>query len=265
MGKKTRQPGVKRYLIAGTAIMGLLLLLVWLGSVFIPCNHIQVVGAEQADEADIRGMARVDTTQALYDIDPAIIEDRVRRHPWVIKTSVTRLPTGALRIRIWERTPVALLLDGQGRPRVYADAEGYVMPPAGAAFDVPLLRGADVIPGPAEPFRNATVRDLLAALGGAGEEVQAVISEFNLDGEGELRLRTAPVHRQGSLTVRMGRLGFAEKLERLALFWRQAVLTQPDKLFSLVDLRFDGQVVTNEKLLTSTDSQPAADPGERSR
>jgi cell division protein FtsQ len=171
----------------------------------------------------------------------------VQRHPWVASASASRLPTGTLSIDIRERMPVVLVLDAQGRPDYFLDRDGFAMPLVkGAVYDVPLLRGFREKSHPVQPVQDAAVRDLLTALAETDTATDALISELDIQPSGEVELRTTPVAGRGSVPVSLGRKDFANRLARLHTFWHRAVLTQPEKTFTLIDLRYNGQVVTRE-------------------
>jgi len=208
---------------------------------------IDVSGNVQSEPDELIAAARVDTGVALFDIDPALIADRVKRHPWVRTADVTRLPPGTLSIKVRERDPVVLVIDANGIPSDYLDAEGYRMPVTDhSSFDLPLLVGAELPPNPTQPIESPAVADLLAAVGEIGPKTDVLISSFVVDASGQIALRTEPIHGQGSIVVRLGRRDFDRKLRELRAFWDQAVVTRPDTKYEWIDLRFDSQIVTRE-------------------
>ena len=212
----------------------------------LPVERIALRGLHHADSTALIDLAQVDTGMVLFDVDPALVADRVRRHPWVRTASATRYPSGTLRITVQERVPVMLVMDRRGRPAHYLDRAGFAMPlAAGAVYDLPLLRGLRERYHPVRRLQDERVRDLLALFATLDAETDALVSELELKRSG-VHLYTTPVGGRGSLEVQLGRAGFAEKLKRLRAFWHQAVLPQPDKRFHVIDLRFDGQIVTRE-------------------
>jgi cell division protein FtsQ len=228
-------------LAAVTGVLG------WFWVTTLPCRQITVTGTHHAAPDALLDLARVDTGMVLFDVDPGAVEARLQRHPWVQAAHVTRLPTGTLSIRIEERTPVALALDGAGAPARYLDRAGFAMPlAAGVLYDVPLVRGLGAPPA-GKPLDHATALALLAALATIDAETDALLSELEVRPSGEAWLYTAPSGPYGSIPVRLGRGPFADQFTRLKAFWHQGVLTRPDRRFTLVDLRFDSQVVTHEE------------------
>lgn len=229
---------------AGAGILG------WQYKNDLRVAQIDVDGYRQASRAALVELARVDSGAALYDLDPALIADRVQRHPWVRAAEATRLPTGTLSIRVTERTPVALALGEDGRVSHYLDATGHQMPlPDSAAAlarvarDVPLVRGALPDYHPVRPVEDEAVLALLDELRRAD---YALASEFEVEPSGSIALYTTPTDARGSVRVELGREDFRARLALLETFWQQAVLTQPQTRFQRIDLRFNGQVITNE-------------------
>ena len=255
MARKAKQQHPHRLVRRALGVLGLgavvaLGALGWQWQASVPVRAVEVRGAVHADSTEILGLAAVPDSSLLFALDPALIEDRVRRHPWVAEASVTRWLTGTLGISVTERVPVALALDAAGRPAFYFDAAGFRMPvesaAAGrsAAFDVPLLHGFGPYQ-PTMPVDDASVLDLLAALAALDDATDALVSSVERT-PGGFVLLTAPAPGSGAIPVALGRGGFAEKLARLRPFWDQAVLPRPDTPIRRIDLRFNGQIVTEE-------------------
>jgi len=250
VAKKGNIQGIMRGLLAGVAVLGLALLglLGWRWMAALPLERVAFAHVQHADTTALLELAQVDTIEAMLDVDPALVADRVQRHPWVASASASRLPTGTLSIDVYERMPVALVLDARGRPDYFLDRDGFAMPLVeGAVYDVPLLRGFREKYHPVQPVQDAAVRELLEALANADDATDALISELDIQPSGEIVLRTTPVAGRGSLPVSLGREAFADRLARLRMFWHRAVLAQPEKTFTLIDLRYNGQVVTREE------------------
>lgn len=243
----------KRRRVLRLLLMGLPVLIMcggaWLWLKNVPVTQIEVKGARYADPDALRHLAAVDAGTALFKLNPMLIADRVMRHPWVRTASVARWPTGTLQITIEERVPVVLQMDAAGRPVRYLDVEGYGMPlGSGQAVDVPLLYGVQGPAHPMRPLEDEQVRALLTALSQLGISERALISEIVRTPEGTFWLYTISAAGQHSIPVRLGNADFARQLRRLFAFWQQAVLTQPNKTFSLIDLRFANQIVVREQV-----------------
>ena len=236
----------RRLALAGTlALVAALGVLGWQWLADVSLERVYVVGAQRADTAEVKTLAGVLPDTALYAIEPALVADRVRRHPWVKAASVMRLPTGALRISISERTPAALAMDGDGRPAFYLDDRGYCMPLAEDAANVPLLYGlGEDEYRPVQPLAHRTVREALAALASTG--IHDRVSELTVRADSSIQLYTQAAGPHAPIAVRLGHGPFPEQLRTLRAFWNQAIEAQPNTQFSQIDLRFDGQVITRE-------------------
>ncbi|MDX1545458.1 MAG: cell division protein FtsQ/DivIB, partial [Rhodothermales bacterium] len=98
---------------------------------------------------------------------------------------------------------------------------------------------------PVTPTEDPVLRALLAALGGLDPATDALVATLTWR-QGEVWLTTPPAGARPPVSVRLGRDDFAGRLRRLRLFWDRAVLTRPEQDFALIDLRFAGQIVTQE-------------------
>lgn len=243
----THHPLTRRLGMAGALVLVVLIGVLgrrWQATVRVAA--LRVVGAEHAAPGALRTLTRVDTGAVLYDVEPALVADRVRRHPWVEDASVMRLPTGTLRIDVEERTPAALAMTSDGTPAFYVDRQGFCMPlPDSASYDVPLLYGIADLYTPTQPVAHGPVRRVLAAL--AASKARDLVAELVAQPDSSIRLHTRPTDRRDAIPVRLGHDRFSQRLDYLLTFWAQAVRPRPDTHFSLIDLRFDSQIVTKEE------------------
>jgi hypothetical protein len=118
-----------------------------------------------------------------------------------------------------------------------------------AVFDVPLLSGLTETMHPTRPIEQEAVRELLQDLRGLAPEVDALVSSFEIDEGGGMRMHTSPKPGRGSIQVRLGWGAYDVKLSKLHAFWHQAVLPHQDVDFESIDLRFDSQIITREVAL----------------
>jgi cell division protein FtsQ len=216
----------------------------WYWQATLQCRAIVVANAVHAAQDEIRDLSGVETGQLLYAIDPAVIRDRVRRHPWVEDASIHRVPTGRLTIEVYERHPRMLVVGKNNHPTYYLDHEGYQMPVVhDSIHNVPLLRGWHVPYEPAEAVQDSTIRTLLQALEQTPAAEQ-LISEIIVQQE-HVSAQTIASPDGRSIAVRIGRGNYEDKLTRLAAFWEQAV-NRYDRQYRQIDLRFADQVVVRE-------------------
>src|SRR5690554_4721872 len=108
---RTGPSGLRRALaVLGLAAVVALGVVGWRWQASLPVRAVDVHGHVHADSTELLGLAAVPDSAMLFSLDPAILADRVRRHPWVAEARVTRWMTGTLGIRVSERVPVALVL-----------------------------------------------------------------------------------------------------------------------------------------------------------
>ncbi len=196
-------------------------------------------------------MMRVDSSHLFFDIDPVMVEDRLRRHPWVKEARVQRYPNATLQVDVEERVPALLALDDDGVPVRYLDADGFQMPfVKGAIYDVPLLHGLDEPFEATRPITHRALQKLLQDMQRVPPEVDALVSAFEIEDSGEISLHTTPKPGRGSIDVLLGRDQFVDKLSKLYAFWHEAVLEKEDVDFASIDLRFDSQIITKEVRLS---------------
>ena len=218
----------------------------WLEEVTL--QEVLISGAVNVTEAEVRRIIQVEEGDVMYDISQVLLEDRLVRHPWVQSASVSRLPSGQLRIELVERIPVAILIGADGRGKYFADRVGHRMPRTGRiSYDVPLISGNIERYHPMRRIEKKATLALLAALPELPRETDALISEFVwIESGWELRLAGSGNH--ASIPVWLGEDDFASKFKNLRLFWEKEVLRHQNKRFELIDLRFDSQVVVKEHL-----------------
>jgi len=233
--------GIAILLVLAGGFMG------WRWLMQVTLEHIEIRGTMNATCEEILRLAAVDTGAVLYRMDTVEIEDRILAHPWIENALVSRLPTGTMIVDVKEREPVLQVLDDGGRPDFYLDRYGFQMPRTDSSFyDVPLLSGYSETYHTLKRTENTVIRELLEALDETPEASVRIISEVTLI-SGEVWLRLVPSGNHGATPVRMGDTEFGPRLLRLAAFWEQAMLTRQDRIFELIDLRFNSQIVAREK------------------
>lgn len=211
----------------------------------IDLNEVRVTGNVVTPTDDLLQLARVDSVEKVFEVDPTIVVDRIVRHPWVRSSKVSRLLSGRLTIKIEEREPVVLATDNRGVPSFYIDSEGYMSPAANeAVFDVPVLYGVASRYHAVKPIDEESLLRLLATMDRQGKMLSDLISEFSVDDDGTITMYTSPALSQTSIPVVLGRDKFAEKFRNLYAFWQQVVEEDGRGKIRKIDLRFDSQIIT---------------------
>lgn len=213
----------------------------------VTLQEIRIRGVVNVQDAEVLDLLRVDTGAVMFDLNAVMLEDRVVRHPWIRQADVARLPSGVLDIRVEERTPVALLMTSEGRMDYWVDAEGWRLPVTDRArYDVPLIFAVQEAWHPMRPIEHEPTRMLVRDLAEASVRLDALVSEFVWEQDGwVVHLTPAPPH--GSIPVVLGRDRFTDRFDMLLAFWDQQVLQHANKIYDRVDLRFDSQVVVEER------------------
>ena len=109
-------------------------------------HHIDVAGAQRAEEWELRTLAEVKMGTHLFDLPLDEVQARVARHPWVNQVTVRRSFPDRLVVEVHERKAVALLAAGAF---YYVDEEGipFKKVKSGEDMDFPILTGFDVPDG----------------------------------------------------------------------------------------------------------------------
>src|SRR5262249_56142992 len=89
----------------------------------------EVGGGEKVGGAEIVAMAGLRHGMNMWSIDPAAIESKIARHPWVRRVLVRRELPRRVVIEVEERTPKAIVAM---RKLYYVDADGVIFKQVGA-------------------------------------------------------------------------------------------------------------------------------------
>jgi cell division protein FtsQ len=221
-----------------------------------PVARLAVTGAHHAHPDSLRALARLDTGLTMGAVEPLLVADRVRQHPWVADVGVTRRPGGVVALAVTERTPAALALDPEGRPAAYLDRDGFALPlPDTLDADVPVVRPAVPLRAGALPrTRPAVGPAVTAALRALHRQpaAHALAAELLARPDSTVRLVTRPAPgTRAALVVRLGRDGpgadaYRAKLRRLDAFWQQVLAPRAAAPPAIreIDLRFDDHILT---------------------
>ena len=132
--------GLLAVAVAGTAVW-----IVWF-STLLAFDEIKVVGVSEIGQAEGNSQVVAATTIAdgtpLLSVDTDAVSDRVAQLPWVESVEVYRSWPRTIVVEVRERTPVAVVEDGDARTGV--DASGVLFdPPGGLWITDPVIRGEE--------------------------------------------------------------------------------------------------------------------------
>lgn len=234
----------------GGSFFALLLLVAIVGGIslgwyFNRMAHIKsiVVGGNYFTETG----AILDQAAIPVDVSPDSVSfleaiKRIETLPYIKEAMMSKRPSGRLEVRVVERQPIGLLINGSSRR--YFDEDGIVLPVLmGKTIDVPLVYGIGIraIADTLESTAFTEVRDFL--LIARNDPVAAsTLSEIAWSPEeGIVALST-----ENGIRIVFGSLNLAEGIRNWNLFYTQVIAIRGASEFSSIDLRFNGQIVTKE-------------------
>ena len=202
-------------------------------------SKVEVRGGHFLSEGEVRELLGPAVGENILGLDIEALKARLRASPWVADATVSRTLPDTLKVAITERVPLALaeidrlyLMDGDGG---LIDIYG----PRTAAFDLPIVRGLQGLPGDARRDRAERAGALLRDLGDLAAEISEVYVRENGDlkvilrGPGETLLLGAPPCRPRFLAFLGLRRELAEKApgtEYYDLRFRGRIFARPAEL-----------------------------------
>ncbi len=203
---------------------------------YFAVREIQVRGGEKVGGSEIVAMAGLKHGMNMWKIEPAAIETKVAKHPWVRRVLVHREFPRRVVIDVEERAPKAMVALGR---LYYVDGDGMVFKEVGSgeSVDFPLLTGfrAEDLSG-AKPANRKRIQDAVR-LGELMAKDSHTLSEIHFDAPDRLVVYTTTY----PIAFHMGWGEWDDKLKRL-----DRVLTlwkgNENRLASL-DVSFRDQVV----------------------
>jgi cell division protein FtsQ len=107
---------------------------------YFSVREIQLRGSEKLGGSEIIALAGLQHGMNIWDVDPAVIENKVAKHPWVRRVLVRREFPHKVIVEVDERVPKAIVTM---RALYYVDADGVVFKEVGEGENVnfPMLTG----------------------------------------------------------------------------------------------------------------------------
>lgn len=203
---------------------------------YFSVREIQVRGGDKVSGNEIVAVAGLQQGMNIWRVDPAAIESKIAKHPWVKRVLVRREFPRRIVIDVEERVPKAIVAL---RKLYYVDGDGVLFKEVGAGESVqfPLLTGLrseELIES--SPATRNRIREALR-LGDLMEQRSHLLSEIHFDGPDRVSVYTT----RFPVALRLGWgdwEGKLERMERLLSLWRG----NEERLVSL-DLSFRDQVV----------------------
>lgn len=229
------------WIAASILVVGLAVLAGLYWSKTTTVRALSFEGTHFVEKETLKSSVRVPMGVNPDSLDFMAIINQAEKIPYVKKADVNVEPGGNLRIDITERQPVALLSDGDQKR--YIDIDGVVLPIVlGKAVDVPILYGFRI--GESDTLQGdkfLAVQEFLQALEKRTVS-DATISEIAWTREeGVVALTT-----ENGVKLLFGKENFDTKLRNWEAFFGQVIKTKGIHAMRQVDLRFRGQIVTQE-------------------
>jgi len=177
---------------------------------YFSVREIQVRAGEKVSGNEIVTIAGLSKGMNIWNIDPAGIEQRIAKHPWVRRVLVRREFPHRITIDVEERTPRAIVAI---RKLYYIDGDGVLFKEvqAGDKMNFPMLTGlsTEQLATP-DPTLRQRIQEALR-LGELMAQRSHVLSEIHFDQLGQLVVYTA----HQPMALRMGWGDWDDKLARL--------------------------------------------------
>ena len=203
---------------------------------YFSVREIQVRGGNKVSGNEIVTIAGLSKGMNIWKIDPAGIEQKIAKHPWVRRVLLHREFPGRISIDVEERTPRAIVAIGK---LYYVDADGVIFTEvkAGDKMNYPMLTGLSAEQlSASDPQLRRRIQEAMR-LGELMAQRSHALSEIHFDRGDQLIVYTA----QRAMALRMGWGDWEDKLarvERLLELWKG----NEARLASL-DVSFRDQIV----------------------
>lgn len=139
-------------------------------------TRIEVVGNSHVSTARVRALAAVPAGSTLIRFPAAAVAGRIEADPWVASVSVSRVFPNGMRIRVTERTPIALV---QAGPNLWlADGTGMIIarPTTETSATLPVVRDVPGLdPKAGRPTSSEALLNALKVLAGIDHSLAASV------------------------------------------------------------------------------------------
>jgi len=206
-------------------------------------SEVRFTGHYFTDKQDLSATFEAPIGQHPDSVSYVHVIEAVSTLPYVMNAGIHVDARGRMNIRIQERKPLGMLIDG-GK-RVYVDENGVKLPVIlEKSVNVPLIHGFPVDSGAGfmDGKEFEAVRDFLVAAK-ENEFGWITISEVTYNpGEGVVALSY-----ENGVKLLFGNDGFDEKLRHWEAFYSEIVRKKGIEQFDSVDLRYRNQIVTRKR------------------
>ncbi len=198
-------------------------------------RHIGISGQNRIPEDRILSRLDLPRDINLFDVDLQAVSGSVLTHPWIERVTVRRTYPSTINIRVWERTPAAILTRHNGSSTMMVDAEGVVLGAQEAsAGALPRFTGL--------PFAGLVAGDRVD-----GKRVRQGLQVAKAWGNPDVLVDLGDAHDPlllaDGMRIRLGNNGgYDWRLDRLSGL-REELRGIAGKQGAEVDLRYDDKVI----------------------
>ncbi|MDZ7331327.1 MAG: FtsQ-type POTRA domain-containing protein [candidate division KSB1 bacterium] len=228
----------------------LMVTLIWFyhNQVFV-LQAVKIQGNRFVSKEEIFELAGVEFHQDLVKIKTKAIEDRIRTHGLIEDVSVSRFYPSTLRIKVKERSLVAVIA---GSAISAVDANGTILSqfPPEAVYDLPAITGFRFITDslgsrvPEHPERVYLAISLLKQLRSLDLVIYHELSELHYSDDNGFVLYL----RHTNSPVILGTGNFSEKLYYLSKIYYHLMEKNELATAKVIDIRFKDQVVVRNQI-----------------
>jgi cell division protein FtsQ len=225
----------------------------------VEVREIVVDGAVLVQKSDVVAVLKECMGSNMLELDTEALRKRVLRFPYVSEALFSKEMNGVVRVRLFERVPVArTLIDGK---TAAIDREGVLLPENNrlhALFPklptVSGIRRLRCMPNGLQRIdstESGLIVDFFTALAQT-DYASLLISELHLADNNMSYCLT----RQSPTQFILGNDGnFKEKLKKFEIFWQKVVSKKGFDVYEAVDLRFRDRVFTRDTVSVKVPQQ----------
>ncbi|MCK5070806.1 MAG: FtsQ-type POTRA domain-containing protein, partial [Desulfocapsa sp.] len=155
-------------------------------------HEIEFSGCAVTNQKTLRKYANISYELNMLTLQPKVIEERLKQHPWIEQATIRRIWPDGLVVSIKEYRPRALVVVGDEESFQYLDRKGvlFATVEAGQDLDFPVITGLDVFKTEDEKKELLASANMFLRLAGENNPNLPAqnISEIHFTSEGELIL-----------------------------------------------------------------------------
>lgn len=236
-------------IVLATALCGYILVALLLFSdkeQAVPCQGVEIVVRDSLDkhfvnEADLAFILRKaginPQKSTLGEINTERIEEVLRQNDMIARVEAYKTPSDKLKLEVEQKMPVLRVMSARGA--YYIDNKGSTM-----ALSRRYVAQVPIASGAVEKEFAMTDLYKFALFLQEDDFWNSQIEQIFVHPDGDVEL----IPRVGNHRIMLGSLaGFEEKLERLRLFYEQAIPKVGWEKYSIINLKYKNQIVCTKR------------------